>query len=46
MKILFVTSEHPNNKYGGLGAFTQIFLSTLKNYCDVVSRLYFKNFQT
>lgn len=40
MKILFVTSEHPNNKYGGLGAFTQNFLSTLKNYCDVVS-IYF-----
>lgn len=40
MKILFVTLEHPNNKYGGLGAFTQIFLSTLKNYCDVVS-IYF-----
>lgn len=40
MKILFVTSEHPNNKYGGPGAFTQNFLSTLKNYCDVVS-IYF-----
>ena len=36
MKVLFVTSEHPKNTWGGLGTFTREFTKVLRRYCSVV----------
>ncbi len=36
MKVLFVTSEHPKNAWGGLGTFTREFTKVLRKYCSVV----------
>ena len=36
MKVLFVTSEHPKNTWGGLGTFTREFTKVLRRYCQVV----------
>ncbi len=35
MRILFVTSEHPENQYGGVGTFTREYVTELKKYADV-----------
>ena len=35
MRILFVTSEHPANLFGGLGTFTREYVRELRKYCDV-----------
>ncbi len=35
MKILFVTTEHPEFQYGGLGTFSRDFVSALKEYAEV-----------
>ena len=36
MKVLFVTSEHTKNTWGGLGTFTREFTKVLRRYCSVV----------
>lgn len=36
MKVLFVTSEHPAQKLGGLGTFTKEYVKVLRKYCSVV----------
>lgn len=36
MKVLFVTSEHPSQKLGGLGTFTKEYVKELRKYCTVV----------
>lgn len=35
MRILFVTTEHPGNLYGGLGTFTREYVRELRKYADV-----------
>ena len=35
LRILFVTSEHPDFFYNGLGTFTRDYVCELKKYCDV-----------
>ena len=35
LRILFVTSEHPDFLYNGLGTFTRDYVCELKKYCDV-----------
>ena len=35
MKILFITTEHPAQKFGGLGTFTKEYIAELKKYCSV-----------
>lgn len=35
MKVLFATSEHPKNQFGGLGSFTREITSELKKLCDL-----------
>ena len=35
LRILFVTSEHPDFLYSGLGTFTRDYVCELKKYCDV-----------
>lgn len=37
MKVLFVTSEHPANQFGGLGSFTRDYVKELKKIADVVA---------
>lgn len=35
LRILFITSEHPDFLNGGLGVFTRDYVQELKKYCDV-----------
>lgn len=37
MKVLFVTSEHPENQFGGLGSFTRDYVKELKKTVEVVA---------
>lgn len=35
MKILFITTEHPAQKFGGLGTFTKEYIAELRKFCTV-----------
>lgn len=35
MKVLFVTTEHPELQYGGLGSFTRDFVLAMKEYAEI-----------